>query len=149
MERRTGKSSMGTSMRCLATLAAATTILATAAVPALASAESAADYVSGPQMTLVFAGETTRDTGPGAVVSVKCNGPRSGVCTGTVSLDLGGQTHKAPFSVLGGHRQNVVVPLGGDGTDSGDSGPRRALAVASTMQPLGPCALTEQVLRLK
>ncbi len=149
MERRTGKSSMGTPMRRLATLAAATTILATAAVPAVASAEGAADFVSGPRMTLVFARESARDTGAGAVVSVKCIGPSSGVCAGTVALDLGGQTHKAPFSVIGGHRQSVVIPLGSDANDSADSGPRRALAVASTMQPLGPCALTEQVLRLK
>jgi hypothetical protein len=100
-------------------------------------------------MTLVFARDTARDTGAGAVVSVRCNGPRSGVCAGTVSLDLEGQAHKAPFSVMGGHRQSVVVPLGSDATDSADSDSRRALAVASTMQPLGPCALAERVLRLK
>jgi hypothetical protein len=149
MDRRTGKSSMGTLKGRLATLAVASTILATVALPATASAETAADFVGGPRMTLVFARDTARETGAGAVVSVRCNGPRSGVCAGTISLELDGQNHKVPFSVMGAHRQSLVVPLGADATDSADSGPRRALAVASTMQPLGPCALAEQVLRLK
>jgi hypothetical protein len=149
MQRRNGKSSTGTLTRRLATLAAASTILATAAVPAFASAEDAADFVSGPRMTLVFARDTAQATGAGAVLSVRCKGPRSGVCAGTISLELGGQTFKAPFSVMGGHRQRQVVPLGSVATDSRDTGSQRAFATASTMQPLGAPALTEQVLRLK
>jgi hypothetical protein len=149
MQRRSGKSSMGTPKGRLATLAAVATALAAFALPAAASAETAAEFVSGPRTSLGFARDTVRETGAGAVLSVKCNGPRSGVCAGTVSLEIEGQTHKAPFSVMGGHRQSLVVPLGAGATDSRDSGPRRVLGVASTMQPLGPCALTEQVLRLK
>ena len=149
MERRTGKSSMGTLMARLATLATAATLLLALALPAAASAESATEFVSGPRMTLVFAGDTARETGAGAVVSVKCQGPRSGVCAGTLSLDLGEGIHKVPFSVMGGHRQSVVVPLGSDASVSSESGPRRAFAVASTMQPLGPCAQSEHVLRIK
>jgi hypothetical protein len=149
MDRRNGKSSMGTLRARLATLAAASTLLVAAVVPALASAESAAEFVSGPRMTLVFARDTAHITGAGAVLSVKCVGPRSGVCAGTLSVELDGQTFKAPFSVIGGHRQSQVVPLGSTATDSRDSGPRRAFATASTMQPLGAPALTEQVLRVK
>ena len=149
MERRTGKSSMGALKARLATLAAATTLLAALATPAVAAAESAAEFVSGPRTTLVFAHDTAHVTGAGAVLSVKCNGPRSATCAGTISLELGGQTYKAPFSVMGGHRQSQVVPLGSTATESRDSGPQRAFATASTMQPLGAPALTEQVLRVK
>lgn len=149
MERRNGKSSMGTLKARLATLAAASTILAGLALPAAAAAETAAEYVSGPRMTLTFARDTARLTGAGAVVSVRCNGPRSGVCAGTLSLEIEGASHKAPFSVMGGQRRSLVVPLGDDASQSSDAGVRRALAVASTMQPLGAPALTEQVLRVK
>jgi hypothetical protein len=149
MERRNGKSSMGTLKARLATLAAVVTVLVAIALPAAASAETAAEFVSGPRMTLSFARDTGRETGAGAVLSVRCNGPRSGVCAGTVSLEIEGETRKAPFSVMGGHRQSLVVPLGSDATESSDSDARRAVGVASTMQPLGPCARTEQVLRLK
>jgi hypothetical protein len=148
MERRTGKSSMGALKARLATLAA-TTLLAALATPAVAAAESAAEFVSGPRMTLVFARDTAHVTGAGAVLSVRCNGPRSGACAGTISLELGGQTFKAPFSVMGGQRQFQVIPLGSAASDSRDSGPQRAVATASTMQPLGAPALTEQVLRVK
>ena len=148
MERRYGKSSTGARKARLATLVAAITLLAALVTPAAAAAESASDFVSGPRMTLVFARDTARETGAGAVLSVKCLGPRSGACAGTVSLELEGQTYKAPFSVIGGHRQSLVVPLGSDASASRGSGPQRALAVASTMQPLGAPALTEQVLRV-
>jgi len=70
MERRNGKSSIGTLKARLASLAAATTILAALALPAAAAAETAAEYVSGPRMTLSFARDTARLTGAGAVVSV-------------------------------------------------------------------------------
>lgn len=149
MERRNGKSSMGALKARLATLAAATTLMAALATPAVASAESASDFVSGPRMTLVFARDTARETGAGAVLPVKCLGPRSGVCAGTLSLEFDGQAYKAPFSVMGGHRQFQVVPLGAAATESRDTGPQRAVATASTMQPLGTPVLTEQVLRLK
>lgn len=149
MERRTGKSSIGTLKARLATLAAASTILAALALPAAAAAETAAEYVSGPRMTLTFARDTAHLTGAGAVLSVKCNGPRSGVCAGTVSLELEGVRHKAPFSAIGGQRRSLVVPLGDGAAESSDSGARRALATASTMQPLGAPALVEQVLRIK
>ncbi|HET7445400.1 MAG TPA: hypothetical protein VFJ57_12145 [Solirubrobacterales bacterium] len=149
MERRNGKSSIGTLKARLATLAAASTILAAVALPAAASAETAAEYVSGPRMALTFARDTARLTGAGAVVSVKCNGPRSGVCAGTLSFEIEGASHKAPFSVMGGQRRSLVVPLGDGAAESSDSGARRALATASTMQPLGAPSLTEQVLRVK
>ncbi|HUB99319.1 MAG TPA: hypothetical protein VMS11_05795 [Solirubrobacterales bacterium] len=149
MERRNGKSSIGTLKACLATLAAASTILAALALPAAASAETAAEYVSGPRMTLTFARDTVRLTGAGAVVSVKCNGPGSGVCAGTVSLEIEGASHKVPFSVMGGQRRSLVVPLGDGASESSDTSVRRALATASTMQPLGTPALSEQVLRIK
>jgi hypothetical protein len=128
---------------------AALTALAVAAAltaPAAASADSGAESVFGPSMSLIFTKANAKVTPSGAVVSVKCEGPVQGTCTGTLSLRVGSSTHKAPFSVLGGNKQTLVVPLGGDG--DGAAG-HRVRAVASTVQPLGAPADRERNLRLR
>jgi hypothetical protein len=98
-------------------------------------------------MSLSFARDNARVVGTKALVFVKCTGPESGFCTGTVTLSLAGEDHKVPFSVAGGRRQTVIVPLGS--ADPGETVGRKALAVASTVQPLGPCQESERLLRLR
>jgi hypothetical protein len=149
MERRTGKSSMGTFRARLATLAGAAALLVVAVAPAGAAAEGTPESVLGPRMSLVFTKDTAQVVGEKALVLVKCLGSQTGTCVGTVSLDLEGDAHKVPFSVLGGHKQSLVVPLGSGGDHPAPAAARKALAVASTVQPLGPSHEAERNLRLK
>jgi hypothetical protein len=128
----------------LAALAAAALLGATLG-PAAAGAETGAESLYGPSMRLAFSGHRVQLVGSGAVVPVRCKGPRSGSCTGTVSLHFAGVTHKAAFSVAGGHRQSVVVPLG---ADRDRVGTQRLRAVASTVQPLGSCRHAQRLLHL-
>ena len=149
MERRTGKSSMGHLKARLATLAGAAVLAAAILAPASAAAEGTPESVLGPRMSLVFTKDTAQVIGDKALVSVKCLGSQSGTCVGTVSLDVEGAGHKVPFSVFGGRKQNLVVPLGSEADRTARSADRRALALASTLQPLGPCHEAERALRLK
>ncbi|MFN8217040.1 MAG: hypothetical protein U0R71_10655 [Solirubrobacterales bacterium] len=126
---------------------AALALVGIAAAPA-AAAEPEIPLASplAPSMTLAFAGQEAEVVGTRAVLAVKCRGPRSGTCDGTVTLSVGGSDHSAAFSVLGGHRQSLVVPLG-------PGAPRharhRVRAVAETVQELGACQQTERFLRLR
>jgi hypothetical protein len=149
MERRTGKNSMGHLRARLATLAGAAALLVAVLAPAAATAEGTPESVLGPRMSLVFTKDTAQVVGDKALVLVKCLGSQTGTCVGTVSLDLEGDTHKVPFSVLGGHKQSLVVPLGSEDDRPARTAGRKALAVASTVQPLGPCHEAERTLRLK
>ncbi|HEV7563567.1 MAG TPA: hypothetical protein VGO24_08695 [Solirubrobacterales bacterium] len=149
MERRTGKDSMGHLRARLATLAGAAVLLAMAVAPAGAAAEGTPESVLGPRMSLVFTKDTAQVVGAKALVLVKCLGSQTGTCVGTVSLDVQGDAHKVPFSVLGGHKQSLVVPLGSGQDRPARAAARKAVAVASTVQPLGPCHEAERTLRLK
>lgn len=124
---------------------AAAALLAAALAPA-ASAESATESPFGPSMNLTFNRAKATTVGSGALVSVRCQGPESGTCVGTVTLYTGTGPHKAPFSVVGGHEQSLFVPTGGL-TDQRSQG--RVRAVAKTVQPLGACRETERLLRLR
>lgn len=136
-----------TSIRALAGLGSVVVaLLLVAAVPAPAGAETASESLYGPSMRLTFADPDARLVGAGAVVSVRCVGPVSGSCTGTVSMRVAGAAHKVAFSVLGGRRQQLVVPLGADRKQLAK---KRATAVARTMQPLGSDRHQRRVLRLK
>jgi hypothetical protein len=147
MERRTSKSSMGATFRArLATLAGLVAFATAALAPAGAAAEGITESAFGPRMSLAFSKDSAKVVGDKALVAVKCLGPQEGTCVGTVSLSLDGATHKVPFSVLGGHRQNLVVPLG-CGEDGPAAGTARALA--STVQPLGASREAERTLRLR
>jgi hypothetical protein len=130
----------------LAAVALAAAVLLTALAPAAASAGGAQDSIYGPSMSLSFVGASARLVGTGAVVSVRCAGSRRGSCAGTVSLRFAGSTHKVAFSVAGGRRQNLVVPLG---ADRGRIGKHRVRAVARTVQPLGSCRESRRLLRLR
>ncbi|MGH3426584.1 MAG: hypothetical protein ACRDQZ_03265, partial [Mycobacteriales bacterium] len=125
-----------------ATLCAAT--LLASAVPAIAAARSTV-FDAPSEMSLSFARETARLVGPDALVLVKCGGSQNGSCSGTVTLSAGGHKHKAPFSVVGGASQSLVVPVGSSRALSGTSG----LAVARTAQPSGGYARSSEVLHFK
>ena len=135
--------------RALGALAALTAaaVIAVGFGPATAAADEVPDSLAGPSVNLAFPGQSATVVDSGAVIAVKCKGPRGSSCTGTVALHLGGATHKASFSVEGGARQSIVVPLGRDGGAA--VARHRARVVASTMQPLGACRHTERVLRLR
>lgn len=113
------------------------------AVPAVASAAVAPG--SEAPMNLEFARDTVRTVGPGALVFVKCTGPQSGLCSGTVTLTIAGAKHKVAFSVGGGSSQNLVVPLGSEKVASGTA----AVAQASTAQAIGAFAQSTEVLHFK
>jgi hypothetical protein len=132
-------------------LAALTALAAVAALlaglgSATASADAASESIFGPSMSLTFTKANAKVTGSGALVSVKCEGPVDGTCVGTLALRVGSSTHKAPFSVLGGNKQTLVVPLGDDGEAAAG---HRIRAVASTVQPLGAPTDRERTLRLR
>jgi hypothetical protein len=139
------RSSQGFRAR-LAAVAVTVGLLATAVAPAAAGAEAGSESPLGPSMSLAFARGQAKVVGTGALLSVKCRGPESGTCIGTVSLLAGGSAHKTPFSIGGGREQNIVVPLGSDG---GRVTRGRVRALARTLQPLGACRETERVLSLR
>ncbi len=125
--------------RRLLACALALVCLAAAAVPTAASADSALD--AGSEMSLVFTGETARLIGSSALVPVRCLGPQEGLCSGTVTLSVNGRKHKAPFSVVGGSAQGLVVPVGS--ADAGQS----AVAVARTVRASGGYARATSTMR--
>lgn len=97
------------------------------------------------QMNLVFTAGSARIVGSEALIPVRCEGPRSGICSGTAVLKVAGQKHKVPFSVTGGVRQRLAVTLGRDGALRGE----RAVALARTVQQSGGRLHAREVLRLR
>lgn len=118
--------------------------LLASAVPA-GSAAGSSPFDGGSPMSLVFMRPTARVVGSEALVSVKCVGSRNAICSGTVSISIAHRRHQAPFSVGGGSRQSLAVPVG----------PRRAVgnalgrAVASTTQPSGGYVRIREALRFR
>jgi hypothetical protein len=97
------------------------------------------------ETSLVFTAATARLVGSTALVPVKCLGPESEQCTGSVTLRANGHKHKSPFALLGGTSQSLAVPVG----SSSKLANRRAVAVARTLQPAGRYARSSSVLRLR
>jgi hypothetical protein len=99
---------------------------------------------AGPQLSLVFVRPTARVVGSQALILVRCLGSQRAVCSGTVSVSVAHRRHRAPFSVGGGSRESLAVPVGS----------RRAVgvlgrAVASTAQPSGGYVRIRETLRLR
>jgi hypothetical protein len=90
-------------------------------------------------------GGTARLLGPEALVAVHCEGPRDGICSGTLSVSSGGRTRTAPYSVFAGSQQRLTVAVG-DGFASPGSA---VIAVARTAQPAGGIAQSRAVLRFR
>jgi hypothetical protein len=134
--------------KLVALVASAALIFSSTAVASAATTTEAFPG-AGPEMSLEFTRATTRVVGPGALVFVKCAGSTSGLCTGTVTLQLGASHRKVPFSIFGGASQGLVVPLGSDKQAFARAGGQTALATASTAQPLGSYVETTGVLHIK
>jgi hypothetical protein len=101
------------------------------------------------RMVVSFPRPTARIAGPGALVQVRCAGSSAARCIGTLSLEVAGSVHKAPFSISKGRRQYVVVPLGEDLERLDALNAPRATATASTVQLGGAAVKTKRALRLK
>jgi hypothetical protein len=131
-----------------ALIASAALIFSSVAVASAATTGTGAPG-GGAETSLEFTRGTARVVGPGALVFVRCDGPSGGLCTGTVSLELGASHRKVPFSVIAGASQGLVVPLGSDKQAFARASGQTALATAATAQPLGSYAESTGVLRLK
>jgi hypothetical protein len=119
-------------------------LLAGPALTGSAAASSTA-FDTPSQMNLVFTEGSARLIGSQALIQVRCEGPQSGICTGTAVLKVAGQEHKVPFAVTGGTRSSLAVSL-----DSADAlRGKRAVALAKTVQQSGGYLRAREVLRLK
>jgi len=101
------------------------------------------------KMTVVFPGGVARLGGPGALVQAKCNGAAAARCIGTLSLSVGGKTHKVPYSISKGRKQYVVVPLGDEIERISNLRFPRAVVTARTVQSTGRVVKTQSTLKLK
>lgn len=123
---------------CVAVLA-----LLLAVAPGVAAARSLVPGTPG-QMSLVFTRGTAHLVGGNALVGVKCVGSRNGTCSGTVTLTVRGHKRKAPFSVVGGSTQSLVIPVASPGGAA-----VRGVAVARTVQAAGEYARSSGVLHFR
>jgi hypothetical protein len=91
---------------------------------------------------LEFATDTAEAAAGQVVVPVECVGESTGLCSGTLALSWHGRRAVSTFSVLGGSRDTVVVPLAPG---------RRAkiAAVATTSQSLGPAVVRKATLHVE
>lgn len=97
------------------------------------------------QMNLVFTEGSARLVGSQALVQVRCEGPRNGICNGTAVLRAAGKKRKVPFAVTGGARSSLAIPLGSAAALRG----KRAVALAKTVQQTGGYLSAREVLRLR
>lgn len=118
-------------------------LLATAAAT---SARAVSSSSGGPHTKLKFAGPNARLVGSRAVILVFCFAPRSQSCAGTASLRVAGADHEIAFSIRGGRRQHLAIPLGADRRRVGK---RRIRALTETVQPLGSPQRVRRLLRVR
>jgi hypothetical protein len=97
-------------------------------------------------MSISFPKGTAKVVNGKAKVLVRCTGSVSASCVGTLSLKLGGVTHKAVYSVKAGKKKTIAVPLGSN-LSLGVSG-STAQVNASTEQPSGSPVKTKRKLKL-
>jgi hypothetical protein len=121
------------SLVALITLVAALISGGTAAAAPFAGAE------------LEFAGDTATYAPGEAAVPVECIAGPTGFCSGTLSLSWRGRKSVSTFSVPGGSRETVLVPL----PAAAGGRPARLAAVATTTQPLGPAITRKAILHLR
>jgi hypothetical protein len=121
------------------------TLAALAAIVALAClAFSAGTGIAAPSgaTELEFAADTAEAAAGQVAVPVECVGEPTGLCSGTLALSWHGKRAVSTFSVIGGGRDTVVVPLAAG---------RRAkiAAVATTSQSLGPAVVRKATLHVE
>jgi hypothetical protein len=138
-----------------AALLAATLAPAASAAPGLAASKAltspaaASSSQAEPGMSIDFTRATAKVAGPGALVTVKCEGIGSRSCVGTLSIEAPGEPPEVPFSLDRGEERVVVVPLGEqrgmfDGIIS-----VKTRVIAHTAQPSGESVRTSRTLRFK
>jgi hypothetical protein len=128
-------------MRFLGVLCGATCLLVGSGTAALAQPSVPA---AGPT-NLSIASERAHLVGPEALILVRCEGPRTALCNGTLSVSLAGKVRREPFSVFAGSRQSVDVSLGRGLARRA----RTAVAVARTVQAAGGSAQSRAVLHFR
>lgn len=137
MQKRTKPS--GNVAKGLATLLCVLGITSALVIPATAGATSS--IAEG--MSLVFSAGKARSVAENVAVPVECLGDSHGFCSGNVTLSRNGHRISIPFSVRGGSREVLFVPL----SLGGNAGhPRKVHGVATTVQPLGPATNTKEFL---
>lgn len=109
------------------------------------SASAGTAFETSSPVNLVFTEASAPLVGSEALVPVRCEGPRSGICNGTVVLRVRGERHKVPFSVSGGSRSSLAVTVGAAHALEG----KRAVALARTIQHGGGYLCVREVLRLR
>ncbi|MBS1878586.1 MAG: hypothetical protein JST31_03640 [Actinobacteria bacterium] len=137
----TGNSSYGTIRRSVLAIALALLLLALGSGQAVAGTS----VPGGARTNLSIDGGTARLVGPEALITVACEGPRDGFCSGTLSFHRAGQTREEPFSVGAGSRESLAVFVGRGFAVSGGS----AVAVARTAQAGGGLAQSRAVVRFR
>lgn len=109
------------------------------------SASAAGPFDRSAPMNLVFTKASATLVGSEALVPVRCEGPRSGICNGTAVLRLRGTKRTVPFAVSGGSRSSLAVTVGSAEALHGE----RAVALARTAQQDGGYLRAREVLRLR
>ena len=100
------------------------------------------------KMSLSFPQAGATVTGGKAQVLVHCNGSIAQRCVGTLTLKVGGQAHKAVYTVAKGKKATIEVPLGSSTLSLVDGASLTAHAVARTEQPSGRPFRTARKLQL-
>ncbi len=109
------------------------------ALPATGSAHSSFPETG----SLYFAKSSAKLVGGTALVPVQCVGVKGSICSGELSMQSGGSTTEAPFSVTSGGDRIVSIPLSGAATGA------TAVATAKTAESFGGYATATEVLRLR
>lgn len=111
------------------------------------AAASASQAAAG--MTIEFTSPTAKVAGPGALVSVRCEGAGSRSCVGTLSIEAPGEPPEVPFSIDRGEERVVVVPLGEQRNMFDGMISVKTRVTAETAQPTGESVRTSRTLRFK
>jgi hypothetical protein len=132
----------------IAALAVAALLAAAAPAASASTPEEGAASAHPTRMKIAFSGRTARVAGPGAIVQVRCTGTVAASCDGTLTLAVGAESQEIPYTLAGGERRILVVPLGASDGLLERAGSVTALAVAETVQPTGGVVSSKHRLRL-
>ncbi|MBK5220554.1 MAG: hypothetical protein JJE35_12335 [Thermoleophilia bacterium] len=139
-----------------AVLLAAAFVPAASAAPGIAAARAvtaspgiAASSQSEEGMSIEFTRGTATVAGPGALVSVRCEGTGSRSCVGTLSIEAPGEPPEVPYSIDRGEERVVVVPLGEQRSIFDGIISIKTRVTAHTVQPTGESVRTARTLRFK
>ena len=94
---------------------------------------------------LEFAADSAEYAAGEVAIPVECVGGPTGFCAGDLSVSWRGKKAVSTFSVQGGSRETVLVPL----PPAGGGRPTKLAAVATTTQPLGPAISRRAILHLE